>query len=123
MTDEQIQRLDAWAVYLEIRKAKNRLAPFTPGAEKRILAKLRMLSADGQNVEEILWNSVENGWTGVFEVKRKGWQHDKGVTVPASESKISKPFVAEPMAQQTPEQRAATAERLKAVRAKITGVA
>lgn len=123
MTDEQIQKLDAWVVYLEIRKAKNRLAPFTPGAEKRILAKLRMLSADGQNVEEVLWQSVELGYTGVFEVNRRGWHGSAGMTVPASESKISKPFVAEPMAQQTPEQRAATAERLKAVRAKITGVA
>lgn len=74
MTDEQIQKLDAWAVYLEIRKAKNRMAPFTPGAEKRILAKLRMLSADGQSVEEVLWNSVEHGWTSVYAVQRKGWQ-------------------------------------------------
>lgn len=31
------------------------------------------MEADGQDVEEILWTSVTNGWSGVFPIRRKGW--------------------------------------------------
>lgn len=65
---------EAWIAFLELRKAKQRQAPLTPLARKRILFSLRMMAADGQDVSEVLWTSVTNGWTGIYPIKRKGWQ-------------------------------------------------
>jgi hypothetical protein len=77
-----IESTEAWAAFVEIRKEKGKRAPFTEMARKRILFKLRSFEADHQDPEEILWTSVENGWSGVFAIKRKGWQPpDKTTTV------------------------------------------
>ena len=91
----EIDKTDAWIAYLEIRKAKNRIAPFTPKAMERILSKLRMFAADGQNPEEVLWASVENGWTGVFPIKRQGYQVQRPVTVESREVDKSQAWIRE----------------------------
>ena len=80
-----IESTEAWAAFIEMRKAKGKRAPFTDLARKRILFELRRFEADKQDPEEILWTSVTNGWSGVFAIKRKGWSPpDKTTTVEAS---------------------------------------
>jgi hypothetical protein len=87
MTDDQILQSEAWAAFEEMRKAKGKRAPFTALARKRILFELRRMDADGQDVDEVLWTSVTNGWSGVFPIRRKGWQPvPQGLTVPADPS-------------------------------------
>lgn len=65
-----IESTKAWISYAELRKKKQARAPFTEVAKERILAKLRAFAAQGQDIESMLWQSVENGWTGVFAVKK-----------------------------------------------------
>ena len=60
---------EAWTAFVEMRKEKGKRAPFTKAAEKRIQFELRRLQADGHDVDEVLWQSVINGWSGVFPVK------------------------------------------------------
>lgn len=69
-----IEDTEAWAAFIEMRAAKGRRAPFTERARTRILFELRRLAADGQDPEEVLWTSVTNGWSGVFPIRRVGWQ-------------------------------------------------
>ena len=73
MSDE-IEASEAWAAFVDMRKAKGKRAPFTDLARKRILFELRRMQADGQDIDEVLWTSVTNGWSGVFPIRRKGWQ-------------------------------------------------
>ena len=117
-----IETTEAWAAFIDMRKAKGKRAPFTSYAKTRILFELRRLAADGQDIEEVLWTSVTNGWSGVFAIKRKsGWNPG---TVPSKEIEATQTYLAEHKAtQQTPEDRAATAERLRLARARITGAA
>jgi hypothetical protein len=80
-----IESTEAWQAFIEMRRAKGKRAPFTDLARKRILFELRRFEADKQDPEEILWQSVTNGWSGVFAIKRNGWQpHDKTTTVAGS---------------------------------------
>ena len=77
-----IEDTEAWAAFIEMRRAKGKRSPFTDLARKRILFELRRFEADKQDPEEILWTSVTNGWSGVFAINRKGWQPpDKTTTV------------------------------------------
>lgn len=69
-----IEDTESWAAFIEMRAAKGRRAPFTERAKTRILFELRRLAADGQDPEEVLWTSVTNGWSGVFPIRRVGWQ-------------------------------------------------
>jgi len=64
-----IEDTPAWADYLELRKAKNARAPFTPAARRRILLKLADMQAQGIDIEKALGESVENGWTSVYPPK------------------------------------------------------
>ena len=52
-----------------MRKAKGKRAPFTDAAAKRILYMLDRMRKEGQNPAEVLWQSVVNGWSGIFHVK------------------------------------------------------
>lgn len=71
---DNIEDSEAWAAFVDMRKAKGKRAPFTDLARKRILFELRRFAADGQDPEEILWTSTTNGWSGIWPVKRIGWQ-------------------------------------------------
>lgn len=74
MTEDPITQMEAWIAFVDMRKAKGKRAPFTEFARTRILFELRRLQADGHDIDEVLWTSVTNGWSGVFPIKRKGWQ-------------------------------------------------
>ncbi len=57
-----------WKAFLEVRKRKR--APNTGRALQLIIGKLDRLRSDGQEVSDILDQSTERGWTGVFPVKQ-----------------------------------------------------
>lgn len=61
--------LEAWAAYTEMRKAKGKRAPFTERAASAIILKLNRLRQQGNPPNEVLWESVMNGWSGVFPIR------------------------------------------------------
>ena len=82
----RLEDTEAWAAFVEMREAKGKRAPFTPRAKTRILFELRRMMADGQDAEEVLWTSVTNGWSGVFPIRRIGWQPlAPSMTVPCTD--------------------------------------
>jgi len=62
---------EAWAAFIKMRKKKGSRAPLTEEAEKRIILKLDTLRLLGHPPGEVLWQSVECGWSGVFPLKVK----------------------------------------------------
>lgn len=60
---------EAWDAFVEMRKAKGKRAPFTDKARDRIIIELDRLRSQGNNPDEVLWQSVVNGWSGVFALK------------------------------------------------------
>lgn len=70
---------EAWAAFCDMRKAKGRRAPFTVAAAKRVLFELDRMRQRGQNPTEVLWQSVINGWSGVFDVKQPANSEPQGV--------------------------------------------
>lgn len=54
-----------WNDFLEHRKKTK--SPATLAAQKLILEKLKIWQSEGENPEQILKNSIENGWKGVFK--------------------------------------------------------
>lgn len=55
-----------WLDFVQHRKEKR--LPVTSVGEKRILAKLKRLHDEGQNIQAVLDRSMELGYTGVFAV-------------------------------------------------------
>lgn len=97
---------EAWQAFLEMRRAKGRRAPFTAAAEKRIQFELRRLKADGHDPAEVLWQSVINGWSGVFPLKGRQIQT---VTVPSKPANACDDY----LRQQAEHMKAVEAERLR----------
>lgn len=60
---------EVWAAYVQMRKEKGKRAPFTDFAAKLILTKLDRLKAQGNPPNEVLAESIMNGWSGVFALK------------------------------------------------------
>lgn len=60
---------EPWQDFVAMRRAKGKRAPFTVAAARGIVADLGRLRGRGQDVAEVLRQSVVNGWSGVFEVK------------------------------------------------------
>lgn len=58
-----------WDEFVAMRRAKGKRAPFTLAAAKGIVAEIEKLKDQGQNPEQVLTQSVMNGWSGVFPVK------------------------------------------------------
>ncbi len=58
---------DTWNDFSEMRKSKKE--PLTEMSAKRIIAKLEKIKLSGQNPNEILDESISNGWKGVFPLK------------------------------------------------------
>ena len=119
-----IQDTEAWIAFVDMRKAKGKRAPFTDFARTRILFELRRLQADGQDIEEVLWTSVTNGWSGVFPISCKGWQAQPS-TVPSKAVEMTQEWIREhgERAGEDDSNREKVAARLRAARAKITGAA
>ncbi|MDD5510791.1 MAG: hypothetical protein PHI12_08275 [Dehalococcoidales bacterium] len=61
---------ETWDAYLEMRKFKR--APPTSKAVDLIIKKLDTLRASGQDVTEILNQSIVNNWTGIFPLRKDG---------------------------------------------------
>jgi hypothetical protein len=59
---------ESWAAFLEMRKKIR--APLTDSAVARTWAELEKLQAQGHDPGEVLWQSVQNAWRGVFPLKQ-----------------------------------------------------
>lgn len=70
---------EAWSAFCAMRKAKGKRAPFTEAAAVRIVYMLDRMRKDGQDASEVLWQSVVNGWSGVFPVKTQAQAVPQGV--------------------------------------------
>lgn len=60
---------EAWDAFVEMRKAKGKRAPWTNGARDGIIRQLDRLRSTGNNPDEVLWQSVRNGWSDVYALK------------------------------------------------------
>jgi hypothetical protein len=60
---------EAWDAFVEMRKAKGKRAPWTNGARDGIIRQLDRLRSAGNNPDEVLWQSVRNGWSDVYALK------------------------------------------------------
>ena len=61
-----------WTDYLEHRKKLRK--PMTERAKELAINKLRELKELGNDPQEVLQQSIVNGWQGLFEIKRQGVQ-------------------------------------------------
>lgn len=72
--------LPSWlpaSLWGEFRKHRQKLkAPMTPYAEERAIAKLERLKAEGFNPIDVVNNSIDGGWKGLFPIKNG---HDASV--------------------------------------------
>lgn len=59
---------EPWADFVAMRRQKGKRAPFTAAAAKGIVSDLGKLRERGQDVADVLHQSVVNGWSGVFPV-------------------------------------------------------
>lgn len=59
--------VDQWNEYKAMRKSIKK--PLTPHAEKLAIKKLEKFKDEGQDIEEIINNSIFNSWQGLFPVK------------------------------------------------------
>lgn len=59
---------EQWADFVAMRRQKGKRAPFTVAAAKGIVSDLGKLRERGQDVADVLHQSVVNGWSGVFPV-------------------------------------------------------
>lgn len=71
---------EAWSAFCDMRKAKGKRAPFTEAAARRIVYMLDRMRKEGQNPTDVLWQSVVNGWSGVFPVKVQVAAEPQGVS-------------------------------------------
>lgn len=64
--------VEPWRDFVAMRREKGKRAPFTVAAAKGIIADLGRLREQGHDVAGVLSQSVVNGWSGVFAIKRGG---------------------------------------------------
>lgn len=76
---------EAWAAFLEMRKKLR--APMTAASIDRTVAQLEKLKADGHDPAEVLMQSVQNAWRGVFPTRspRAGKQSVEDINAKALE--------------------------------------
>lgn len=58
-----------WADFVAMRQKKGARAPFTDAAKQGIVRKLKSYKALGYDLQDVLQESIENGWSGVFPPK------------------------------------------------------
>lgn len=61
--------LEAWEAYIAMRKGMGKKYAATEYAQKLLIKKLDTWRNEGQNIEEILNQSIERAWTGLFPIK------------------------------------------------------
>lgn len=69
-----------WADFKEYRIRKK--APLTERAIKGIISKLEKLKSGGNDPESVLEQTIVNGWTGIFEVKKDYVSTERSSHVP-----------------------------------------
>jgi hypothetical protein len=69
-----------WKTYLEHRKES--LKPLTATAQTAAIEKLSRWKAEGKDISAIITQSVENGWSGLFEVKQGVGQAKPSIAPP-----------------------------------------
>jgi len=69
-----------WKIYLEHRKES--LKPLTATAQTAAINKLERWKAEGKDIAAIITQSVENGWSGLFEVKQGVGQGKPSIAPP-----------------------------------------
>ena len=69
-----------WKTYIEHRKES--LKPLTATAQTAAIEKLSRWKAEGKDIAAIIQQSVENGWSGLFEVKQGVGQGKPSVAPP-----------------------------------------
>ena len=60
---------DNWSDFVAMRQKKGSRAPFTDAAKQGIIRKLKSYKALGYDLEAVIQESIENGWSGVFPPK------------------------------------------------------
>lgn len=116
----EIESSKAWKAYIELRKKKAARAPFTEVAKERVLAKLRAFEAQGQSIEAMLYQSVDNGWTGVFAVKQQAGIEAAIRTVPSDAAARTLQYLAEHKPEAASDERKAQiAQQLRETRARL----
>lgn len=63
---------DAWDAYIAMRKSMGKKYVATEYAQKLLIKKLEGWRNEGQDVEEIINQSIERSWTGLFPIKQEG---------------------------------------------------
>jgi hypothetical protein len=76
VTRENIFTFPPWvpaATWSEFKAMRERMRkPLTPGAVKLLVAKLERFKDAGQDVQAVLEQSIEGGWSGLYEVREEG---------------------------------------------------
>jgi hypothetical protein len=88
-----------WDDFVEMRRAKGQRAPFTLGAARGIIADLAKLKEAGHDPAAVLQASVNNGWSGVFPIKRqegevdpaRWWESAQGIVDKGKELDVPEP--------------------------------
>ena len=62
---------ELWAAFVEMRKAKGKHAPLTETGKKLLIQKLARLREQGHPPNEIIAESVMNGWSGFFPIGKR----------------------------------------------------
>ena len=69
-----------WKIYIEHRKESSK--PLTATAQTAAIEKLSRWKAEGKDIAAIIQQSVENGWSGLFEVKQGVGQGKPSIAPP-----------------------------------------
>jgi hypothetical protein len=62
---------ELWAAFIEIRKAKGKHAPLTETGKKLLIIKLGRLRSQGSPPNEVIAESVMNGWSGFHPIDKR----------------------------------------------------
>jgi hypothetical protein len=62
---------EPWSEFVAMRRAKGQRTPFTVGAAKGVITKLKTFRGAGHDLADVLRQSTVNGWADVYEPKAK----------------------------------------------------
>jgi hypothetical protein len=62
---------ELWAAFIEMRKCKGKHAPLTETGKKLLIIKLGRLRSQGHPPNEVIAESVMNGWSGFHPIDKR----------------------------------------------------
>ena len=65
---------ELWTAFIEMRKAKGKHAPLTEMGKKLLIMKLGRLRSQGHPPNEVIGESVMNGWSGFHPIDKRQLQ-------------------------------------------------